>query len=246
LILATGTSLNTISPGEQKIRPDWGSQSGLSFAMEVRMEVPVQTQVECKDGVCGHSVCVLIDPTDDEVTHVIIEENEAPHNEYLVPIKDTSRTIAGTLVLNISRAQLKTMDLFKRTHYIREKVPYIYDHGGIEEAMGAMYYWPYVTPDRNVEVPVEEYNIPEGGTALERGTRVKATDGYVGKVDELVINNRTKRITHLVMREGHLWGRKEVVIPVSAITKANGDTVSLNLDKDQIERLPVFPVKRNW
>ncbi len=210
------------------------------------MEIPVQTQVECKDGVCGQSVCVLIDPIDETVTHVVIEEDEAPHNEYLVPIKLTSRSIEGTLVLTINKAQLKTMDLFKRTKYIREKVPDSYAYGGIQNNMGAMYYWPYVTPERQVEVPIEEYTVPEGETALERGTQIKATDGYVGQVDELVINDKTKRITHLVMREGHLWGRKEVVIPVSAIQKVNEEIVSLNLDKDQIEKLPVFPLKRRW
>ncbi len=210
------------------------------------MEIPVQTQVECKDGVCGHSVCVLIDPIDEKVTHVVIEENEAPHYEYMVPINLTSRSIAGTLVLRISKAQLKTMDIFKRTKYVRENMPDGFAYGGIGGNLGGMYYWPYVTPERMVEVPIEEYNVPVGETTLERGTRVEATDGYVGQVDELVINNATKKITHLVMREGHLWGRKEVVIPVSAIAKANGDAVSLKLDKDQIEKLPVFPVQRRW
>ncbi len=210
------------------------------------MEIPVETQVECKDGVCGQSVCVLIDPTNEKVTHVVIEEDEAPHNEYLVPIKLTSRSIEGTLVLTIDKAQLKTMDLFKRTKYIRENMPDSDAYGGIENNMGSMYYWPYVTPEKMVEVPIDEYNVPEGDTALERGTRVKASDGYVGQVDELVINNTTKNITHLVMREGHLWGRKEVVIPVSAIEKVNEETVSLKLSKDQIEKLPAFPVKRRW
>ena len=77
------------------------------------MEIPVQTQVECKDGLCGQSVCVLIDPTDEKVTHVVIEEDEAPHNEYLVPIELTSRSIEGTLVLSIDKAQLKTMDVIQ-------------------------------------------------------------------------------------------------------------------------------------
>ena len=125
-------------------------------------------------------------------------------------------------------------------------MPDSYTYGGIENNMGVMYYWPYVTPERMIEVPIDEYNVPEGETALERGTRVKASDGYVGQVDELVINNKTKKITHLVMREGHLWGRKEVVIPVSAIDKVNEEIVSLKLSKDQIEKLPAFPVMRRW
>jgi sporulation protein YlmC with PRC-barrel domain len=211
------------------------------------MELPVKTQVECKDGVCGQSVCVVMDPIDDKVTHVVVQEDEAPHNEYMVPVHLTSRTIAGTLLLSINKAQLKGMTLFKRTKYIAERMPEIGSpSGGILVNMGSMYYWPHVTPERRMEVPVVEYNVPEGEITLERGTRVEATDGNVGQVDELVLSNTNKKITHLVMREGHLWGRKEVVIPVSAIKKVNGDKVFLNLNKNQIEKLPAFPVKRRW
>ena len=83
--------------------------------------------------------------------------------------------------------------------------------------MGSSFYKPYVTPDITVEVPVEHLQIPPGELAVRRGTRVEATDGYVGKVDEFVVNPDNGHITHLVMREGHLWGKKDVTIPLSAM-----------------------------
>jgi len=43
---------------------------------------------------------------------------------------------------------------------------------------------------------------------VRRGTRVEATDGHVGHVDEFVVNPENGHITHSVMREGHLWGKK--------------------------------------
>jgi hypothetical protein len=48
------------------------------------------------------------------------------------------------------------------------------------------------------------------------------------------------------MREGHLWGKKDVIIPLSAMGDTRGDTVFLKLDKQQIESLPTFPLKRHW
>ncbi len=81
---------------------------------------------------------------------------------------------------------------------------------------------------------------------MHRGARVEATDGYVGKVDEFVVNPENGHITHLVMREGHLWGKKDVIIPLSAMGETRGDTVFLKLDKAQIEALPTFPVHRRW
>jgi hypothetical protein len=48
------------------------------------------------------------------------------------------------------------------------------------------------------------------------------------------------------MREGHLWGQKDVIIPISAMDDTGDDTLFLNIDKQQIESLPTFPVRRPW
>jgi sporulation protein YlmC with PRC-barrel domain len=73
---------------------------------------------------------------------------------------------------------------------------------------------------------------------------VEATDGKVGRVDEFLINPKTDHITHLVLREGHPWGRKDVTIPVSQIDHYKENTVYLKLDKHGIEALPAIPVRR--
>ena len=44
-------------------------------------------------------------------------------------------------------------------------------------------------------------------------------------------------MTHVLLQEGHLWGRKEVSIPISAVTSVN-DGIRLNLTKKQVEDLP--------
>jgi hypothetical protein len=48
------------------------------------------------------------------------------------------------------------------------------------------------------------------------------------------------------MRERHLWGTKDVIIPLSAMDDTHEDTVFLKLDKRQIESLPIFPLQRRW
>jgi hypothetical protein len=61
-----------------------------------------------------------------------------------------------------------------------------------------------------------------------------------------VVNPENGHITHLVMSEGHLWGQKDVIIPLSAMGETREDTVFLKLDKHQIELLPTFPLRRRW
>jgi sporulation protein YlmC with PRC-barrel domain len=73
---------------------------------------------------------------------------------------------------------------------------------------------------------------------------VEATDGHVGQVDEFLVDPTNEHITHLVLREGHLWGQKDVTIPVSQIDRIEQDVVYLKLDKHGIEKLPSVPVRR--
>ena len=208
------------------------------------MEIPLQAQVECTDGICGRSVYVLINPVVDKITHVVVKVDSS-NTEYIVPIDIMSETIADTIRLRCAKAELEKMEPFIETTFVKEKVPNI--SMGYGNGMGSYYYMPYVTPDMTIQVPVEHMQIPYDEIAVRRGTRVEATDGYVGKVDEFVVNPQNDHITHLVMREGHLWGKKDVIIPLSAMTgDTSEDTVFLKLDKQQVGALPTFPVHRRW
>ena len=95
-------------------------------------------------------------------------------------------------------------------------------------------------------MPLEHEHIPAGEVVIRRGTPVKATDGEVGKVDEFLVDPENNNISHLILREGHLWGKKDVTIPVSEIDKIAEDGVYLKLDKEAIETLPTVPVRRKW
>ena len=210
------------------------------------MEIPLNAQVECTDGICGRSVYVLINPINDQVTCLIVKEDVLPGTEYIVPVDFVIETLASTIRLSCSKAELEKMDAFVQTKFIEEKVRDYAGYGGGISGMGSFYYMPYITSEVSVQVPVEQQQIPPGDLAIHRGTRVEAKDGYVGHVDEFVVNQKGGSITHLVMREGHLWGQKDVIIPVSAMDDTREDTVFLNLDKSQIESLPTFPVSRLW
>lgn len=54
----------------------------------------------------------------------------------------------------------------------------------------------------------------------------------------------TGQIADLVLREGHLWGKKDVMIPVDQIDHMEEESVCLKLDKQSIGALPTTPVSR--
>jgi len=211
------------------------------------MQYPLDAKVECTDGVCGQSKYVVINPVTDQVTHIVVKEDSDHDREYLVPVDYVTETRTDEVRLQCSKAELEQMEPFIKTTYIQEKVPdTIFGGGGGTFGMGAYYSLPYVTPEKTVYEPVEDKQVPPGELAIRRGAHVEATDGRVGRVDEFVVDPKNSHITHMVMREGHLWGKKEVVIPVSAIDNTSEDTVFLKLDKSQVEALPAFPVHRRW
>jgi hypothetical protein len=80
--------------------------------------------------------------------------------------------------------------------------------------------------------------VPPGEVEVRRGQRVHASDGPIGHVRGLVIDPGDHQVTHVLLDEGHLWGRKEVSIPISAVTGVDDDGVRLSLTKAEIADLP--------
>jgi len=79
---------------------------------------------------------------------------------------------------------------------------------------------------------------------------VHAADGKAGEVDGLVIDPATHQVTHVLLREGHLWGRKDVAVPMSAVKEFDSsdtdpDVLRLSLTRQEIGDLPPVPVVRH-
>ena len=76
--------------------------------------------------------------------------------------------------------------------------------------------------------------------------KVRASDGKIGLVAGLISDESGENVTHLILQEGHLWGKKEVAIPLSAVDRIAADTVYLKLDKAAVAKLPALPRKKKY
>ena len=85
--------------------------------------------------------------------------------------------------------------------------------------------------------------MPPGEVGVRRGDRVHATDGEIGKVEGLVVEPAHGHVTHVLLQEGHLWGRKQVAIPISAVARLDAG-ISVDLTKSEIEELPAVDAHR--
>ena len=201
-------------------------------------DIPLKANVQCSDSPCGTSTNVILNPVTHRVTHFALEDKKLPDNPTrLVPIAKVASVTTNQVTLNCTRDEVAQMPPFVVTHFIQET------GSGTAYASGDAYTSEYVVNDTGYD-RVQEEQIPQDELAVHSGMKVKATDGVVGKLDELVLDPKNGDITHIQMREGHLWGKKDIAIPVSDIDFINSDTVYLKLEKKAVKALPAVPVKR--
>ena len=86
-------------------------------------------------------------------------------------------------------------------------------------------------------------DIPAGSMDLTPGMNINASGQMIGKLDEVVRDSKSGTITFLQMREGHLWGKKDVAIPVTDVDFTDGDTIYLSISKDAVGALPAVSTK---
>jgi hypothetical protein len=72
---------------------------------------------------------------------------------------------------------------------------------------------------------------------VRRGEHVHAVDGEIGQVHGFLLDPRDRHVTHVLHQERHLWGRKEVAIPVSAVSGVD-DGIRLTITRKQVGDLP--------
>lgn len=205
------------------------------------MDIPLNVEVRCVDGVGGKCTVIIVDPATQQITHVVVESKGI---DLLVPIDAISASAPDHIQLSWSLAELAKAPPFEKVVYVGDNpadlagggwtgpslvMPTGMDEGYMTEAVELSY--------------VPEEQIPENELAIHSGAHVEASDGRVGRVDTFVVDPATGRITHLVLQQGHLWGKREVTVPLDAIDRIQEDIVFLKLDKAAIEQLPHLPVQ---
>jgi PRC-barrel domain len=84
----------------------------------------------------------------------------------------------------------------------------------------------------------------KGEVELRRASEVTSADDHrLGHVDGFLVDAEDQ-ITHLVLGRGHLGGRRDVTIPIDAVTHVETDSVTVRLTKEEVGALPAVPVRR--
>jgi sporulation protein YlmC with PRC-barrel domain len=201
---------------------------------------------ECSDGPCGAVIRVVVDPVARAVTHLVVEPEHREGLGRLVPLELIE---GGTDEIHL-RCTLEEFDRLPHA----EETDFLPGGSGYEDYEAhESYYWPYyglaggvAGADPSLAAAsgiLTRDTLPPGEVGVRRGERVHATDGEIGKVEGLVVDPAGGHVTHVLLQEGHLWGRKEVAIPIDAVTSID-DGITVSLTKRQIEDLPAVDLAK--
>jgi sporulation protein YlmC with PRC-barrel domain len=188
----------------------------------------------CTDGVCGEVSRVVVDPVARTVTHLVIEPKHRRGLGRLVPLSLVDAT-AGEVALRCTMAEFDELGAAEETQFLPGSS---FSGYGPQQMLA----WPYYGIGMgNSPLAVTYDKVPLGEVTVRRGEHVHAIDGDIGRVEGLVIDPSDHHVTHVLLQEGHLWGRKEVAIPIGAVTGVD-DGIQLNITKHEVQDLPPVEV----
>jgi sporulation protein YlmC with PRC-barrel domain len=198
----------------------------------------IGAEARCSDGVCGEVSRVVVDPVARAVTHLVVEPEHRQGLGRLVPLNLVVDASSGEIRLNCTMEEFEKLDHAEETQFLPGS------GGHADYTAGQALSQPYFGLSGVIgDVPqaVTYDTLPLDEVAVRRGEQVDATDGKIGVVQGLVIDPRNHHVTHVLLQEGHLWGRKQVAIPIGAVTQVDSG-IALNITKQQVEDLPAVEI----
>lgn len=191
---------------------------------------------------------IVLDPVNQEVTHIVLERGSLFTNERVIPVPLIERATEEEIHLRIPKDQLGELPPFEESHYVplnSREWEQVYP-GGIRP----LYYLHPVLPQmpeptfpRVPQLPFIEWrveNIPQGTVPIKEGTKVLDMNGEtVGEVERVLTDSQRDRATHILLSEGYLF-TDHTLVPTAWISEVEEDALRLAVGEGVLEQLPEY------
>lgn len=101
---------------------------------------------------------------------------------------------------------------------------------------------PAPPPTRRPHLEFED-RIPADELSFHKNLGIHAADGDIGHLAGVGVEPADKRLTQILVDEGHLWGHKRVAVPMRLVRQLDDEGIMVRLSKRQIKDLP--PIARS-
>jgi hypothetical protein len=200
----------------------------------------------CSDGHCGEVIRAILDPAARTVTHLVVEPRHRPADGRLVPVAMIDAG-ADEIGLRCTLAEFNRLDASEEIEFVEGM-----DYGGGYGSPDAVQGFGNVGAGGvgasssggsiggslgHHPATVSTDAVPEGESEVSADERIHATDGEVGRLKGFAVDSADHKVTYVLLSAGHLWGHKDLAIPISAVASLD-DGVWLNITKKQVQDLP--------
>ena len=191
---------------------------------------------------------VVLDPKSKAVSHIVVRKGFLLKEDKVIPLEDIDRVVDDEVLLKRDIQDLSDYPEFEETHYLladevakleKEKAeyarpvlwypPYGYARmGGVPYAPTTMYY------------AATQRNIPEDMVPLKEGAKVISADGeHVGDIEEVLVDPKQERATHIVIEEGLLFPDRKL-LPTIWVTHLLEDEIHIAMKSSTLEKIPEY------
>lgn len=200
--------------------------TGVAQATAVRYRF--SADVECVDARCGVLSRVVVDPTGPRITHLVIEPQHHHALARLVPVGQ-ARVDESGIRLGCSRLEYQTFQPAQEFDILpADELANLATAG----TFGAV--WPATRPAQTV---IMYESIPDGEVELNGSDRVRTGHGWFSHLEGLIAEPGEGRVTHVIIRLGHLRHAREVVVAIGSGAQIDERGVHLTLDRHEVATL---------
>jgi sporulation protein YlmC with PRC-barrel domain len=216
------------------------------------MRLVLGVPVRCAEEMVGEIADVIIDPTTRRLTHIVVETHDRQARLVPAELVADGRDGHREICLTCGREQLAELRSIREFAFVRlDEFPTPASDPesdvGVEDVLAIPSYEAGEFGDYAGElgssVGLAYHRIPKGEAEIRRSSAVLSADGHrLGHADGFLVSDGN--VTHIVLERGHLWGTRDVTIPIDAVETIETDDVTLKLSKDEVSALHGVRVHR--
>ena len=206
-----------------------------------RFNFNLGAKVQCTDGQCGNLSKLVVDPNNGYITDIIVKKGFLLTTDTVLPI---------TLVENVTDEQIYlSIPSDDISRYPAYRVTEFEEPAEIPGQPSASVISPFgVQTITEPAVPMVKRKISQGIEAgrqvIDAGMTIRNDEGIIGKVDRVIIDPITGKITHIVINKGLIVSNL-TIIPIAIVESIYNDGIFVLATDQEIEQFPAYDPSLN-
>ncbi len=200
-----------------------------------RFDFNFGAEVQGKEGQCGKLAGLVVQPETRQVTDLIVKKGFLFTQDRIVPISVVQSAMEDNVHLSITDYELDQYPEYRVKEYEQPAT------GLGQQTVNVATPYGYATTEPTV--PMVKQKIREGlvpgQEVIEKGMEVKNIEGTIGKVEHVVVDRESQKMTDLVAHRGMLFGDR-IIIPVSMVEDLHEEGIFISCTNEEVEQLPRY------